>query len=234
MGEAVKLVFPANIDCLMKMSNKIALYDRWFKGATAMLYTKGAQEREGIIRGKRSEIFGPDAEKIWPDNVKVDTISRVMKALNRVKGASLQQKLAFLLDTIRQEYASNADAYIKDHRQDLLEGFLKLQSVQSDLKRMRIQERRQNLRTIRQSFGMDEGALSKWDSLEKAREKSWEKGVLYMNERQEVMDSVPAELREIVLHELRVKHFGNEAATVAAEEKAGYFRFKGKRLFGLR
>ena len=47
------------------------------------------------------------------------------------------------------------------------------------------------------------------------------------------MDSVPGELRVIVLNELRQKYFGNEAATVAGEEKAGYFRFKVKRLYGL-
>ena len=54
-----------------------------------------------------------------------------------------------------------------------------------------------------------------------------------MKDRQQVMDSVPLELREIVLDELRQKYFGNEAATVAGEEKAGYFRFKVKRLYGM-
>ena len=233
MGEAIKLVFPDNTDQLMKMSSKVARYDMWLKGAWATLLTKGAQEREGIIRGKRSEIFGPEADKIRPDNLKAETTSQVLKGLNKVKGASLKQKLAFLHDTIQQEYASDADAYIKGHQQDLLESFFKLESVQSDLKRMQPQERRQNLQAIRQAFGMDESTLAHWDTLDKVRDERWEKGVLYMKERQQVMDSVPGGLREIVLNELRQKYFGNEAATVAGEEMAGYFRFKVKRLYGL-
>jgi len=234
MGEAIKLVFPDNIDRLMKMSSKVARYDTWLKGISATLLTKGKQEREGIIRGKRNEIFGPEADKIWPDNQKAETISQVLKGLNRVKGASLNQKLAFFHDTIQQEYASDADAYIKIHQQALLESFFRLESVQSDLKRMQPRERRQNLRAIRQAFGMDESALAHWDTLEKVRDERWEKGMLYMRDRQEVIDSVPGELREIVLNELRQKYFGKEAATVAGEEKAGYFRFKVKRFYGLR
>lgn len=89
------------------------------------------------------------------------------------------------------------------------------------------------MRAIRQAFGMDESTLAHWDKLEKVRDERWGKGVLYMRDRQQVMDSVPVELREIVLNELRQKYFGNEAATVSGEEKAGYFRFKGKRLYGL-
>jgi hypothetical protein len=234
MGEAIRLVFPDNTQGLMKMSSKVARYDLWLKGTWATLLTKGKQEREGIIRGKRSEIFGPDAEKIWPDNLKAETISKVLKGLNKVKGASLKQKLAFLHDTIQQEYASDADAYIQDHQQDLLESFFKLEGVQSDLKGMQPQERRQNLRAIRKAFGMDDSTLAHWDTLEKVRDERWEKGKLYMRDRQQVMDSVPKELREIVLNELRQKYFGNEATTVAGEEIAGYFRFKVKRLYGLR
>ncbi len=233
MGEAIKLVFPDNTEGLMRMWSKVARYDLWLKGAWATLLTKGAKEREGIIRGKRSEIYGPDADKIWPDNLKAETISQVLKGLNKVKGASLKEKLAFLNDSIHQEYVSDADGYIKDHQQDLINRFFKLESVQSDLKKMQPQERRQNLRAIRQGFGMDEGTLAHWDKLEKVRDERWEKGVLYMRDRQQVMDSVPVELREIVLHELRQKYFGNDATTVSGEEKAGYFRFKVKRLYGL-
>jgi hypothetical protein len=234
MGEAVKLVFPDKTDQLMEMSSKVAHYDMWLKGAWMTLLTKGAQEREGVIQGKRNEIFGPDAEKIWPGNLKAETISQVLKGLNKVKGASLKQKLDFFHDTIQQEYTSEAGAYIKAHQQELLESFFKLESVQSDLKRMQPQDRRQNMMTIGQTLGMDGNTLAKWEALEKVRDQRWEKGVLYMRDRQQVIDSVPKELREIILNELRQKYFGNEAATVAGEEKAGYFRFKVKRFYGLR
>ena len=176
MGEAIMLVFPANNDQLMKMSSKVARYDIWLKGAWVTLLTKGAQERDGIIRGKRSEIFGPEADKIWPDNQKAETISKVLKGLNKVKGASLKEKLAFFHDSIHQEYASQADAFIKDNQKDLISRFLKLEGVQSDLKKMQPQDRRQNLRAIRQAFGVDESTLARWDMLEKVTRRALGKG----------------------------------------------------------
>jgi hypothetical protein len=56
---------------------------------------------------------------------------------------------------------------------------------------------------------------------------------MYMKERQKIVDSVQGVARDSLLDELRRKYFGNDAATVAGEEKAGYFRFKAKRVYGL-
>jgi hypothetical protein len=80
---------------------------------------------------------------------------------------------------------------------------------------------------------MDEGTIAQGDALEKVRDERWEKGLMYMKERQKIVDSVQGVARDSLLDELRRKYFGNDAATVAGEEKAGYFRFKAKRVYGL-
>ncbi len=233
MGEAIRIVFPAHAEQLLKMSAKFTLYGTWLKGAWGGLLGRSKQEREAVIKEKRREIFGTDAQKIWPEDLRPKTISQVLSGLNKVKGSSLEDKLSFFSDTIHQEYALEAQAYIKEHQKELLERFVKLESVQTDLKTMQPQVRRQNLMTIGRTLGMDESDLARWIALEKTRDERWSRGDSYMKERKQVIDKVPEALRELLLNELRQKYFDKEAARIASEEKSGYFRFKVKRVYGL-
>jgi hypothetical protein len=233
-ADAVRQVFPDNSSQLVKMTGKVALYDTWLQNNWDPLFSKGRKEKQDIIWGKRREIFGKDAEKIWPEEQRTRTIDQVVSGLNRVKGASLMDKFTFFDGTIRQEYDLEANAFIRGHQQDLLNRFLRLESVQSDLRGMSAQERRKNLRAMRKTLGMDEATLAHYDALEKARDDRWTKGLQYMKDRQEVLDSaLQGGLRELVLDELRKKYFSTEAPVVAAEEKAGYYRFKVKRVYGM-
>ncbi len=88
-------------------------------------------------------------------------------------------------------------------------------------------------RVIRQVMEVDEQTLARWEALEKVRDERWDKGLEYMKERQRIVDTTQGEERERILGELRLKYFGNDAVTVASEEKAGYFRFKVRRVYGL-
>lgn len=233
MGEALRAIFPENSEQLLKMSARYAGYDAWLKENWGILLGKSRQERESIIWDKRREVFGSDAQKIWPDDQREKTISQVLTGLNKVKGSSLSEKLSFFADTIHQEYAPDADAYIRDHQKELLERFIRLESVQADLRMMQPQVRRQNLMAVGQVLGMDTNSLARWEALEKARDERWGKGIQYMKDRQQVMEKVPAELREVLLNELRQKYFDKESARIAAEEKSGYFRYRAKRVYGL-
>ena len=234
MGDAIRQAFPDSADRLVKMAGEVALYDAWLQNNWDPLFSKSRKEKQNIIWGKRREIFGSDAEKIWPEEQRTRTLDQVVSGLNKVTGASFMDKFAFFEGTIRQEYDLEANAFIKSHQKALLDRFLKLESVQADLRKMPSQERRKNLRAIRKALGVDEGTLAHWDALEKTRDDRWEKGLQYMRDRQEVLDSsLQGGLRELVLDELRKKYFGSESAVVAAEEKAGYYRLKVKRVYGL-
>jgi len=233
MGEAIQAVFPQDAERLLNMSERYARYDAWLKGSWGTLLGRSRQEREGVIKDKRSEIFGADADKIWPEDTRPRTINQVLSGLNKVKGSSLTDKLAFLSDTIHQEYASETQSYIKEHSKELLERFIRLESVQADLKTMQPQVRRQNLMAIGRTLGMDQDSLARWEALEKARDERWIKGSQYMKDRQQVIDTVPDALKEMLLSELRQKYFDKDAGRIAGEEKAGYFRYKAKRVYGL-
>ena len=88
------------------------------------------------------------------------------------------------------------------------------------------------MKVIRQVMGMDRGSLKRLDDLDKTRDDRWDKGLNYMKERQRILDTRGGD-SERILDELRFRYFGNEASTVASEEKAGYYRFKVKRVYGL-
>ena len=232
MYDAFKRIFPENAEQLMDMFKKLIRYNAWLDGSWGKLISMGRKERSDILLAKRHEIFGPGAEQIWADREKTETIFNVIDALNRVKNASLDDKLAFFLGTVRQSYGQEADGFIKSHQQELLQSFLMLKSVQEDLAGMQPEDRRQNLKVIRQVMGMDRGSLKRLDDLDKTRDGRWDKGLNYMKERQRILDTRGGD-RERILDELRLKYFGNEASTVASEEKAGYYRFKVKRVYGL-
>jgi hypothetical protein len=70
MGEAIRIVFPAHAEQLLKMSAKFTLYGTWLKGAWGGLLGRSKQEREAVIKEKRREIFGTDAQKIWPEDLR--------------------------------------------------------------------------------------------------------------------------------------------------------------------
>ncbi len=232
MYGAFKSIFPENAEWLMDMFKKLIQYNTWLDSSWGKLLSMGRKERSDILLAKRHEIFGPGAEQIWTDREKTETIFNVIDALNSVKNASLDDKLTFFLGTVRQSYGQEADNFIKSHQQELLESFLMLRSVQDDLAGMQPEDRRQNLKVIRQVMGMDRGSLKRLDDLDKMRDDRWDKGLNYMKERQRILDTRRGD-SERILDELRLKYFGNEAYTVASEEKAGYYRFKVKRVYGL-
>jgi hypothetical protein len=233
MYDALKAIFPENAEHLMDMFKKLIRYNGWLDKNWGKLIGMSRTERNNILLGKRKEIFGNEAKAIWTGEEKTEAIFNVLDGLNRVKGASLEEKLAFFVGTIRQEYGQEADVFIKGHQQELLYSFFSLESVQVDLARMQPLERRQSLRVIRQVMEMDEQTLARWEALEKVRDERWDKGLEYMKERQRIVDTTQGEDRERILGELRLKYFGNDAVTVASEEKAGYFRFKVRRVYGL-
>ena len=230
--DAFALVFPANVDQLMKMSGKLGIYNEWLRSTWGTLLSKNFKERENILKSKRIEVFGSDADRIWTVDMRMNTLNKILSALNRVKNAPLKDKLTFFMDTIRQEYGSDTDAFISSYQQELLKHFIGLESVQTDLGKMKPQERELNLRAIRQAFAVDQATIARWEALDKIRDDRWEKGTMYMKERQKIMDSVQGPTREFLLDALRSSYFGKDAATVASEEKAGYFRFKAKRIYG--
>jgi hypothetical protein len=230
--EALSRVFPNDAEHLFQLSGKVDAYNAWLHANWGVLLSMRRAERNKILWTKRQEIFGGLAQDIWKNDVKEEAVYAVLDALNKVKRSSLEDKVNFFVDSIRQTYEGGADAFMKSRRQALLDGFMGLESVQNDLGSMPADRRRQSLTYIRRSFGMDESELRQWDRLEKARDERWEKGFAYMKEREKAVRSLQGEARDQTLSGLRKKHFGPDAEIIMYEEEAGFFRYDAKRVYG--
>jgi hypothetical protein len=232
MDDALKATFPGKVDALMAMFKRLDRYNSWLDVNWARLLGMSQMDRESLLRAKRQEIFGEAAGRIWSEDQRAVAVSRVIEGLSRVKGAPLAEKLSFFEGSIRQAYGQEADVFIQSRQQQLLDRFLGLESVQADLGAMQPQERRQSLMSIRKAMGMDEATRMRLDALEKSRDERWGKGLAYLKERQRIVSTVQGETRNRMLDELRVSSFGPEAAIIASEEGAGFFRFSSRRVYG--
>lgn len=126
-------------------------------------------------------------------------------------------------------YGTALPGLMENHRQTYVNSFI--DAVQEDLTGMNSGERTAFLRDIRETMGMDDAALSRWDKLDSDRDQRWSNGELYMQERKDLTANIPEE-REQKLDELRKKLFGEEAESIKNEESGGYFRFGQKRCYG--
>jgi hypothetical protein len=230
--EAFSIVFPKHKEQLYQLSGKVDTYNAWLDASWGILLGIKRAERNKILWTKRQEIFGNLAQDIWQNDVKDEAIYAVLDGLNKVRKASLEDKVNFFVGSIRQAYEGEADAFMKTRRQALLDGFMGLESIQADLNAMQPEQRRQSLMYIRKSLGMEESELRQWDSLEKTRDERWEKGFAYMKEREKAVRSLQDEAREQALSGLREKYFGPDAEIIMHEEEAGFFRFNVKRVYG--
>ena len=232
MQEALKTVFPDKADQLMQMFRKLDSYNVWVDKNWERLLGMKMTERDNILWEKRNEIFGNEAHEIWQGELKADAIYRILDVLNKVKGSPLEEELDFFVKSIRQAYGVEADTFISNHQQELLDSFLGLDSVQSALKAMQPQKERQSLKAIRKAFGMSEGELARWEELDKLRDEQWAKGLDYVKEHQRIVGTTKGEAQGRMLNELREKYFNTDADIIANEEGAGFFRFGGKRVYG--
>jgi hypothetical protein len=232
MAQALGFVFPDKADQLVQMLRKLDDYNAWVDKNWGRLLGMKRTERNNVLWDKRKEIFGNAAQGIWQGDLKEDSIYRILEVLNKVKGSSLEDALDFLVNSIRQAYGGQADIFIKKHQKELLDTFLGLESIQSDFKVMQPPEKRQSLKTIRKAFGMSEAELIRWEALDRVRDERWAKGLAYVKERQRIAGYAQDSSKERMLDELRMKYFGPEAEIIANEERAGFFRFDVKRVYG--
>ena len=130
-------------------------------------------------------------------------------------------------------HQEHADTYLQNHRQEVMNRFLALESVQRELAALPPAERTKALREVRKGLGLDDAALGRWDALDQERDRRWDAGLKYMAERAALAKQYTGEALEARLVELRARYFGPEAATIADEEASGFFRFERPRVYGL-
>ncbi len=81
-------------------------------------------------------------------------------------------------------------------------------------------------------MGMDPAALARWEELDRKRDRAWETGLDYMEQRRELDKLYQGEELNHKLHELQDALFGTDADIIRAEEQSQFYRFNHRRRYG--
>ncbi len=231
--EVVRAAFPDRYDEIAKNLERRIEYERWMKENHAYLDSLEPDARRAAIREEREKLFGKEAtDEIWASEYRNQAVADTLKEIEGLQDQNVRDKLATYTERLEEIYEEKYDTYLDQHRHEVMNRFLSLESVQTDLTNMPVDERKASLRDIRKGLGLDDAALERWDALDQERDARWEKGAKYMAERAASSKAYSGKELEDKLADLRRRMFGDEAEVIAAEEAGGLFRFQRPRKWG--
>jgi hypothetical protein len=222
--------FPGREQELFNLSETIYQYQQYYRDNTERLNRMNQRERQAEVWNVRQELFGGQAQEIWAREIKLRAAANLMNQIEADKSASWSARLETLRTGLAQVLGEDYNSILQSQREVFLERFLK--AIQSSLAGMAPSERRAALWHIRQTMGLDENSLRRWEALDADRDRRWEAGRNYLNERQTILIHYSGQELEKRLDELRAKHLGAEADTVKSEEASGYYRYQKTRVWG--
>jgi len=114
----------------------------------------------------------------------------------------------------------------------LAEAFLWTDSVQKQFAAMSPSNRQTELNFIRRELGYTDAEVKELARRDAARDARWQNGLVYTKERHRAAANLDGETLRKELDRLRERYFGAEAATIAAEERDGFFRYETPRIYG--
>ncbi|MBB3048099.1 hypothetical protein FHR99_002365 [Litorivivens lipolytica] len=224
--------FPELADELLNKFDSLERYNEWLLADRKQLQQMSPEDRRQALWDKRYAAFGEDAEVIWAAEIRNQNISDALIELDQSSSSNLQEKLGSLVNVIEQNYGEHSEAFIQSRQTELMNKFIQLPSVQSSLRELPATERRAELRSLRQSLGMDEEALDRWEALDNQRDQAWSTGQDYMARREDILSRYDGSRQQEELYALQQSVFGNDAALIRQEEAAGFYRYAGQRRIG--
>jgi len=228
----LQALFPDRAEELYAKYEKLLRLNDWLAANRSDLGKMSRQDRQQALWDKRYELFGADADEIWEVTRKNEQIGAALDAIAAAPDAPIDQKLDSYLQAIDDAYGDMAPKLLENHRTELMNNFLSVDSVQEQLRGLGSEQRSEQLRDIRRGMGMDDEAVGRWDDLDRQRDQEWSEGEQYMKERDEIVASTQGEEQQRRLAELRKAHFGPEAEIIGDEEAGGFFRFQHPRRIG--
>lgn len=225
-------LFPELAEALIARFEALERHNRWLADNRRTLMEMSAAQRREVLWAARYQAFGADADEIWAAERKSEALARALAEIETAEGAPTAERLDRLLAVIHETYGEQAPAFIAQRQTELLGRFLAISDVQEELRALPPAARGAALRTLRGRMGLDDAALDRWDELDRSRDAAWERGQQYMRARQALLAQPAAEQAQ-QLAQLRERTFGaEEAAVIAEEEAAGFYRFGGTRRIG--
>jgi hypothetical protein len=230
LHEILGAAFPELANKLFVMSKNLYLYDKFLNESKTRASLMTDKDRGEFLWDKRRELFGSDADQIWAAEKQYNDVQTALAEIGANKNTSVKEKLGQYKEALQKSYGEQLPSIMENRRQNFVDSFVDV--VQDDLHNMTSEQRREVLRDVRSTLGMDALALSRWDELDKERDQRWSNGSVYMAERKQIMSQYSGEEREKKLDEVRKKLFGEEGETIKNEEASGFYRFEGKQQFG--
>lgn len=224
--------FPGLADQLFAQYQNMEAYNAWLKASREELAAMTPGEKRDAMQDARLRFFGADAAEIWEESIRHERIYDAMDSISQATDTSVDQKLKTYLDAINETYGDKAPEFLEKRQTELTTNFLRLPSVQDNLRAMTAEARAQQLREVRRAMGMDDEALARWSELDGQRDQAWETGQRYMEQRDEITRTTQGDEQARRLAALRSSTFGSEADIIAEEEGAGFFRYQHDRVFG--
>ncbi len=233
----IERAFPEYADAIIATLDKLEAFQRWLADNEGSLARMSNLERRAALWEKRHALFGEDADKIWTGELlaseaRTAAMQDTMTVLAESRDTTVEEKLDVFQDELRKTYEDSPDAYILDQQFMLAKIFLSIESVQDELKEMPPEQRQFKINQIRRDMGFSEQEIENLETLDAERNRRWENGLSYMEERDAVASQLTGAELEEKLKDLRVKYFKDEANTIEREENEDFFRFKRPRIYG--
>ncbi|MDC0661563.1 hypothetical protein [Marinobacter sp. SS21] len=233
---AVMLAFPMYANEIFGTLDKLVSYQQWLASNDLMLSEMPYLEREGAKWNKRLALFGTDAERIWAEEhalwaSKQRAVRHTIETLDQARQYSLDETLFQLQSQLEQSYGVAGQAFAPN-RGLIAQVFFGLDSVQSRLKALPAEQRQRQIDRIRSQLGYSEAQVQRLADRDQQREDRWQRGLAYMAARQPLEARLSGPQLERALASLRQEYFRHEAATIALEERDGFFRYQRPRLYG--
>lgn len=221
--------FPDDAKSIFNIIERMDQYNEWLatsENFRGMSYGEIKKTLSSIRLG----FFGNDANIIWGEESKIETIRDTIAILDR-SSDSLNDKLLIFKDTIDNEYTDDRKMLVS-RKYNLATAFFNMGSVQSELQNMGDKERYQTLASIRKKIGYSDKEVEIMEKRDRKRDIRWQNGLMYMKERSLLEKNYSGDELSGKITALQKKHFGYEAKTISTEEKSGFFRYNRKRIFG--
>ena len=223
--------FPEQVRTMYDNYLKLMDYKQWVTDNYNLLISMKASERKDFLWDMRRSFFGDDTDRIWEMEIRAAQLDRSLEEIDNTQ-MPFADKVNYYLVSLDGIYGSQAEAYRRAYRQNIIDRFLTLESVQADLRRLNAEARHEHLTGLRTVMGMDQAALDRWSTLDDSRDHRWENGRAYMQARTRVLSQAGGPDRESRLDQLRREFFGDEADIIRNEEQSGLLRFSGQRIYG--
>lgn len=234
---AIETAFPELHNQIIALMANLDRYNTWLDNNELRLHALPVFQQEMELWQQREALFGAIASQIWGEEKsyleeKSQVFQQKMTHLNEASELQLTE-LAHQLKTNAEEVYGGDLGFQFAGSGALGHALFSLESVQTKLKNLPPNQRQQAINSLRLQLGFSEGAVERMAEQDQVREDKWQKGEVYTTERDALNQRLSGEALKTALNELREKHFGMAAPTIAREEEEGFYRFERPRQYGL-